>query len=114
LPAIWTLLSPAPAPRPDLISLVTVLVMRKVASIARNIHIMGRKVGPPPPIEIVTPLASDETEEAASTPTTSSCFCRLVHGVYAAGGSGSPGPRPVIAAFRYSARRSWVLGGPAT
>jgi hypothetical protein len=68
LSAIWTLPSPAPAPRPDLISLVTVLVMSKVTSIARNIHIMGPKVGPPPPIEIFTPEASDETEEAASTP----------------------------------------------
>src|ERR1700733_4337927 len=41
-PAIRTLPSPAPAPLPDRISLVTILVMRKVTSIARNIHIMGR------------------------------------------------------------------------
>src|ERR1700750_1868193 len=98
--------SPAPAPRPDLISLVTALVMRKVTSIARNIHVMGPKVDPPPPIEIFTPEANDGAEEAASTPTSSSCICRLVHGVYAAGGSGSLGPRPVTTACQYSARRS--------
>jgi len=34
--------SPAPAPLPDRISLVTILVIMKVTSIARNIHIMGR------------------------------------------------------------------------
>ena len=53
---MWTL--PSPAPLPDLISLVTVLVMRKVISIARNIHIMGHKVVPPAPAQ---PLDTQDT-----------------------------------------------------
>jgi hypothetical protein len=71
-PAIWTLPSPAPAPLPDLINLVTVLVTRNVINIARNIHIMGCSVEPPAPTEIFTPEASEAAEEAASTGTTSS------------------------------------------
>jgi hypothetical protein len=50
-------------------SLVTVLAVRKVISIARNIHIMGRREDPPEPTVIFTPEASEETVLAAWSPT---------------------------------------------
>ena len=48
MPPIETLPSPAPPPLPDRISLVTILVMRKVTRMARNIHIMGCRKDHPP------------------------------------------------------------------
>jgi L-lactate dehydrogenase len=89
---MWTWPRPAPAPLPDLINRVTALVMRKVANIARNIHIMGPSVGAPTPTETFTPDTSEETEEAASIRTTSPCDDRLVLGVYAAGCPGQRDP----------------------
>jgi hypothetical protein len=65
-------------------SLVTVLAVRKVISIARNIHIMGRREDPPEPTVIFTPEASEETVLAAWSPTASSYAYRLWLGVYAA------------------------------
>jgi hypothetical protein len=58
VPAICMLPRPAPPPRPERISLVTVLVMRKVTSIARNIHIIGRSADPLP-AETVNPDVSE-------------------------------------------------------
>jgi hypothetical protein len=43
------------APLPDRISLVTILLMIKVTSIARNIHIMGRSERSPRPTGILSP-----------------------------------------------------------
>jgi hypothetical protein len=56
----------------------------KTFSIARNIHIMGRREDPPEPTVIFTPEASEESVLPAWTPTASSCAYRLTLGVYAA------------------------------
>src|ERR1700734_2616015 len=82
---MWTLPSPAPAPLPDRIVLVTILVTRKVTRIARNIHIIGCSVRSPRPTGTFTPggtftrvgiftgKASRDAVLAAPTRTASSC-----------------------------------------
>ena len=77
---------PGPAAVPDLISLVTVLVTRKVTRMARNIHIMGCSPRAPPALTVsFTPEASEGTALAASTRTAPSPLHRLMPGFYAPG-----------------------------
>src|ERR1700733_12555395 len=70
VPPNRTLPRPTPPPLPERISLVTVLVIRNVASIARNIHIIGRSEDSPEPIVIVNPEPRECTVESAPTRTT--------------------------------------------
>src|ERR1700733_14046518 len=90
-----TLPRPAPAPLPDRISLVTVLVSRNVTRIATNIHIIGCRVRSARPTGTFTPdgtrtrvgsftrEASKDAVPAAPTRTASSCAQCLMPGFYA-------------------------------
>src|ERR1700722_3360075 len=91
MPATWTLPSPARPPLPDLISLVTVLVIRNVASMARNIHSIGRSDAPPALTE--SPEATKRPAKSASAGTAPTCGDLLVLGTYAASQHRYPGRR---------------------
>src|ERR1700734_1465608 len=84
VPPNRTLPRPTPPPLPERISLVTVLVIRNVASIARNIHIIGGSVVSPEPIVIVNPEPRGCTVESAPTRTTPSPVYPVLPRVYAA------------------------------